>query len=281
MRVSVGTDPSQTLADYGPTLELHEAENGLMLGRLSAATNGTVAAALMPGGELGLLGFLSGSPPQGGTLVLSHGSLEAAGPLALQLFARGVELQGVNGPTELSTAFAEQWMLLKRIALQITADMTLYRLDAPPVLGQLPPGELDEARPQEVDLLAEWIRDFSLEAIPSEAPSLAMARVRARQGIDTGTLFVWRQAGEVTSMAGWTRPTRRGITINLVYTPPALRRQGLASAVAAGISQRALENGKEFCTLFADVSNPTSNSIYRKMGYRPILAYRTYAIASS
>ena len=28
-----------------------------------------------------------------------------------------------------------------------------------------------------------------------------------------------------------------------------------------------LDEGKEFCTLYTDLSNPTSNSIYRNIGY--------------
>jgi len=31
-----------------------------------------------------------------------------------------------------------------------------------------------------------------------------------------------------------------------------------------------LDNGKEFCSLYTDLSNPVSNSIYQKIGYHPV-----------
>jgi len=52
-----------------------------------------------------------------------------------------------------------------------------------------------------------------------------------------------------------------------VYTPPEHRNRGYASAVVARLSQAILDGGKSFCTLFTDLGNPTSNRIYRKLGY--------------
>jgi predicted GNAT family acetyltransferase len=68
-------------------------------------------------------------------------------------------------------------------------------------------------------------------------------------------------------MAGFSRPTKTGVSVSSVYTPPAFRKRGYASALVASLSALALENGKKFCTLYTDLSNPTSNSIYQKIGY--------------
>jgi predicted GNAT family acetyltransferase len=38
----------------------------------------------------------------------------------------------------------------------------------------------------------------------------------------------------------------------------------------AALSRKILEDGKVFCVLYTDLSNPTSNSIYAKIGYRRI-----------
>jgi predicted GNAT family acetyltransferase len=35
-----------------------------------------------------------------------------------------------------------------------------------------------------------------------------------------------------------------------------------------------LGSGRKFCFLFTDVENPTSNKIYRQIGYRPIADFR-------
>ncbi len=65
-------------------------------------------------------------------------------------------------------------------------------------------------------------------------------------------------------------PTPNGCAINLVYTPPPLRLLGYASNCVATLSQKMLDDGKSFCTLYTDLSNPTSNKIYRQVGYRLI-----------
>jgi predicted GNAT family acetyltransferase len=36
------------------------------------------------------------------------------------------------------------------------------------------------------------------------------------------------------------------------------------------LTQRQLDDGRAFCFLFTDRSNPTSNGIYQKIGYRHV-----------
>jgi predicted GNAT family acetyltransferase len=55
-----------------------------------------------------------------------------------------------------------------------------------------------------------------------------------------------------------------------VYTPAHLRNCGYATSCVAALTRRVLESGKKFCCLYTDLANPTSNSIYQKIGYHPI-----------
>ena len=71
-------------------------------------------------------------------------------------------------------------------------------------------------------------------------------------------------------------PTTSGIWIGPVYTPPAERNKGYATSLVARMSQQALDGGRKFCALFTDLSNPTSNAIYQRIGYRPICRYALY-----
>jgi|GEM_PF-2659365 len=41
-------------------------------------------------------------------------------------------------------------------------------------------------------------------------------------------------------------------------------------------ARRFLDGGKRFCFLYNDLSNPTSNKIYRRLGYEPICDMRDY-----
>jgi hypothetical protein len=76
--------------------------------------------------------------------------------------------------------------------------------------------------------------------------------------------------GQAVSMAGFGGRTPNGIRIGPVYTPPELRGRGYASALTAALTQRLLDEGRQFCFLFTDLANPTSNSIYQRIGYRPV-----------
>jgi predicted GNAT family acetyltransferase len=75
-------------------------------------------------------------------------------------------------------------------------------------------------------------------------------------------------------MAGWAGPTPRGVRINFVYTPPAHRGRGYATSCVAALTRHLLDPGKEFCFLFTDLANPTSNKIYRRLGYRHVCDFR-------
>jgi predicted GNAT family acetyltransferase len=87
--------------------------------------------------------------------------------------------------------------------------------------------------------------------------------------IKRSCLHVWEN-GEIVSMADLRRETAHGIAVSLVYTPPRLRNRGYATSCVAALTQRVLGSGKQFCCLYTDLANPTSNSIYQKIGYQPI-----------
>jgi hypothetical protein len=133
----------------------------------------------------------------------------------------------------------------------------------------LSPGELIQAREEHLDLLTEWRLRFG-EATP-EGPDPDVARTRTLEKIQEGRLHLWHDDQPV-SMAWPARPTVHGITVTGVYTPPQYRRRGYATSCVASLSRLLLAEGYQYCTLYTDLSNPTSNSIYQKVGYRPIRA---------
>ena len=76
--------------------------------------------------------------------------------------------------------------------------------------------------------------------------------------------------GEPVSMCIRTRPIRNTASVSGVYTPDNHRRKGYAGACVAGLSQKLLDEGFAYITLFTDLANPTSNSVYMRLGYEPI-----------
>ena len=118
-------------------------------------------------------------------------------------------------------------------------------------------------------LLLDWFRAFMEEAI-GESPDAASTAhaVDHRLEADSAGVVLWED-GPTVSLAAFGNPTPNGARIGPVYTPPERRRRGYASALVAELSERLLTE-RRFCFLFTDLANPTSNSIYRRIGYRPV-----------
>lgn len=123
---------------------------------------------------------------------------------------------------------------------------------------------------RDIELVAKWSLEFHREALPFEPYSTEEATRASELRVNEMRTFLWDFRGSPVAMASLARPTRNTITVNGVYTPPARRKQGHAMRLVAAVSQEGLHRGKKFCVLHTDLNNPTSNSIYQKIGYRRI-----------
>ena len=61
-----------------------------------------------------------------------------------------------------------------------------------------------------------------------------------------------------------------GFRLMPIDTPPERREHGYATSCVHALSALLLSRGHEYCGLYTDLANPTSNSIYRKIGYTPV-----------
>jgi predicted GNAT family acetyltransferase len=77
-------------------------------------------------------------------------------------------------------------------------------------------------------------------------------------------------AGEPVALAARTATAAGVARIAPVYTPSEHRRRGYGAAITAACTADALARDAEHVVLFADVENPTTNAIYRQIGFRPI-----------
>jgi predicted GNAT family acetyltransferase len=121
-------------------------------------------------------------------------------------------------------------------------------------------------------VLVEWTTAF-FAAI--REPGDAAGFVTTHLGNDS--LFVWDDSGPV-SMAAVAGRTRRAARVAFVYTPPDARSRGYASACVAALSQRLLDEGLERCCLYTDLANPTSNAVYRRLGFAPLCDVARYVV---
>jgi predicted GNAT family acetyltransferase len=77
-------------------------------------------------------------------------------------------------------------------------------------------------------------------------------------------------------MAGRTAKVGGMVRVDPVYTPAHLRGHGYAAAVTTEVSRAALATGAEEVVLYTDPGNPTSNALYRRLGYVPITELAGY-----
>ncbi|MEJ7703884.1 MAG: GNAT family N-acetyltransferase [Geodermatophilaceae bacterium] len=84
--------------------------------------------------------------------------------------------------------------------------------------------------------------------------------------------MLWCVDGEPVSYAATRPPVASMSRIGPVFTPPEHRERGYASAVtaAAAAAAWALAAGACHVVLFTDLANPVSNSIYPRLGFRPV-----------
>jgi predicted GNAT family acetyltransferase len=262
-------DARDLLVAAQPFLEADEERTGLLFG-----------LALRLTGDLHLYG--AGDPyfavvHDEGTPVLAalmtpphnlvvHGAPAAVPSVIADVIALGVDVPGVLGPVELAAEVAHGWKEATGQGSELVHHERAFVLrEVTPPEGV--PGQLRQAAPADLELISAWQAAFAAEALPEDAPGDTSAM--AARAIADGVCWLWDD-GDPVSMVQQTRRTTHGATVSFVYTPPDRRGHGYASAAVAALSQQLLDGGFDFCTLFTDLANPTSNHIYQEVGYRPV-----------
>ena len=227
--------------------------------------------------------------------------LSAMPPDAVEAAARALvdscpDASGVTGVDPGVALFAKEWERRTGAVAHPRLRERIHRLDA--VIPPRPvPGHWRPARPADRDLLIEWTRGFEADAAvysttahptsgeTAEVVDQVVDQERARYGVNVdlrvseGRAWLWEDDGPA-SYVGATRPHGGIVRIAPVYTPPARRGNGYASALVAAVSQAALGAGASACSLFTDLANPTSNKIYAAVGYRPVRDVTVYDFVS-
>lgn len=270
--------PSVFLARVQAFLEQAEAANNLLLGiavRLAEHPDRTkqppYLATVEADGALVVAAVMT--PPH--RVLLSSAAGADPAPLRLvmdDLRAGSWGVPGVMASAATSAAFAQLWSAATAQPHRPGMHERVYEL-----CHVIPParvsGSLRPATEADLPLAADWayrfMQDAGLPGGVEDAREIAELRIADRD------LFLWDDGGPA-AMAAKTRHTVHGYTIGLVYTPGELRGRGYASACVAALSQQLLDAGWQFCTLFTDLANPTSNSIYQRIGYRPVCDFDEY-----
>lgn len=271
-------DGAAFLAASEATLAQHEAANNLMYGiavhlrdhpeRIDATPylaavhedSRLVAAAVM-------------TPPR--NVLLFGVADDAYSPftlIAADLIAGNWRPPGVNAMSAHARIFAECWAAATGQSFAVATQLRVFELRKV-IHPTAVPGLLRLATANDEAVVWRWYREFAAEAQPHEA--VLPERETVGRSIMDGNVFLWDNDGPV-SLAAKGRQLPHGLSVGPVYTPPSQRGRGYASACVAALSQLILDRGWRFCTLFTDLANPTSNSIYQKIGYVPVCDFTEY-----
>ncbi|WP_280768708.1 GNAT family N-acetyltransferase [Salipaludibacillus daqingensis] len=196
------------------------------------------------------------------------GHLDALKETAKWIHAHEMTLPGVIGCTDTAKTFAEEWTKLTGAYAEEKLTQNIYQLKH---LQKYPrnQGRLTYATEDDIALVMSWTEEFEKEALGlKEHPLLEETVIKE---IRNNQVFLWRDENcTPVSMAKRARELKNGVVVNFVYTPEEYQRKGYATTCVGALSERMLNEGFKFCSLNTNAKNPTSNSIYMKIGYEPV-----------
>jgi hypothetical protein len=193
-----------------------------------------------------------------------------------------LEVPGVTGNRPTIERFVAKWDSEAPVAARLLMAQGVFALEQ---VASIEPtsGSARIAVHEDLELIESWTWDFMMEALPDEPRMAERMRDAIKRLLDQetpGAHWLWSHGGQPVSLSTHKAPTGHGIRIGPVYTPPEHRRNGYASSLVAAQSQWLLDNGYDFCFLYTDLANPTSNAIYERIGYRQVAEAAMYGFES-
>ena len=201
--------------------------------------------------------------------IVTEMSPDAVDLLIKDLSKSKTSLKAVVGEEVTATYFRDQWTNLNKLNFKINIHLGVYECFKV-ILPKVILGDLIEATIEHKTILMEYIAGFQRDCFPQGPIALENVEKLMKRHLDNRSIYLLLKDKEIVSMAANTRSTLNGGTISLVYTPPSLRGKGYASSVVALLASKVMNDGKKFASLFTDLTNPTSNSIYQKIGFNKI-----------
>lgn len=275
-------DPKAFYQAVYDTMMRHEAQNILPLGNIMLGNRGTdtegwrnpanwFMATVTDGDALLLTAIMT--PPFNLTLYATDNALDAA---AVQFLIdhMPVPYPGVTTTKPLAQLFTRLYCEKTGASHEIETDLRLYELESvkPDLLAAVrkPEYNLRLAEERDMAYLPYWGEGFNLDCFNAPITITEATADTYRAVINRRNRYILEHHGVPVTMAGINRELVTVCTIAAVYTPPYFRKKGYASLCVAAISQIGLEKGFKKCTLYTDLANPISNSIYMKIGYKPV-----------
>jgi uncharacterized protein len=268
LELTVYEDARQFAAEADAFLNAEEAANSMIAvpaARMASKPNdddiGSYMALVRDGVTVVAAAFHGAS----GGILLTAAPVEAVALFAVDLAARGRRPKGVVGPLNACEAFAGVWREHTQQVHALRYHLRHFELRSAPARAASA-GCLRLPDKGESALLAQWQLAIIDELALPDDRERALRNLEQR--VARGLIRVW-DAGGAAAFAGF-REVADIARIAPVYTPPQLRGRGYASAMVTELARELFAAGKRAIFLTTDAANPTSNAIYRRIGFRPV-----------
>jgi uncharacterized protein len=271
MKLTKFNDASLYYQNVEKYLLKHEAANCLILGIAKGLSSGEINFANSPylavieNNQTIVATGIQTSPRK--VILAKSGNIEAIRLIAEDLATNSPSLPGVIAPKAEAESFIKTWKTLTENSSKLEVAMRIHQLEKVESINKAL-GNLRIATESDRSVLTDWVQAFETEALGNNEPK-SDHQLWFDRHLKNKSLYVWQDNNTVTSMAACGGTTANGIRINAVYTPTEYRGKGYATSCVAEMSKELL-NQYKYCFLFTDLANPTSNHIYRKIGYVPM-----------
>ncbi|GAA1655670.1 GNAT family N-acetyltransferase [Actinoplanes couchii] len=199
---------------------------------------------------------------------------DQADSLAAHLIATGHRPPSAGGDRSTAENFTDAWRRHTGTTPTVRVRLILHRLATLTPPQPKPPGRGRPATAADHDHLLQWCRDLAVdlhEDVTVDDTTWPGTRFAEK------TYTFWQNPdGEDVAMAGVTPMIGGQIRVDPVYTPRRHRRHGYGAAVTTEVTRAALAAGATDVVLFTDAGNPTSNALYRRLGYVPLTDWAVY-----
>ena len=210
------------------------------------------------------------TPPHNITLYTRDNKIDERAVACLINGIGGVPIPGVMARKDMALYFAEVYCLAKGLKYETKMEQRIYELtEVNPDIQHI--GTMRLADESDMYFLPYWMEALynTIDGVDSTM-SVPQDMEHYHYRIVKEKMYVLEIDGKPVSMVGTHREMQTVCGVGPVYTPPYFRRKGYASSAVARASQMIMDRGFTKCVLYTDLANPTSNSIYQKIGYNPV-----------
>jgi len=179
-------------------------------------------------------------------------------------------IPGIMARRDMALYFAAMYCSTKGMTYETSMEQRIYELtEVNPDIPHV--GTMRLAQESDIYFLPYWMESFYSSGFYGKTTmNIPQNLDHYLNRITHRPLYILEVDGKPVSMAGISREMQNVCGVGMVYTPSYYRGRGYATSCVARLSQIALDRGFSKCVLYTDLANPTSNSIYQKIGYEPI-----------